>query len=80
MSGNTQPTILTQACPDCAGPIELTRGKRNGRKITRKASIRIAHRPTCPQWIRKCRQHGTHPDIAELVHEADEFTMTEWAA
>jgi hypothetical protein len=76
----TKPTILTKTCPDCGGPIEIARGKHDGSKIIRKAKIGIEHRSTCPQWLRKCRQHGAHPDVTELVHEADEFVMTEWAA
>ena len=80
MVASATPTILTKTCPDCGGLNELTRGERDGPKIIRKARIRIAHVPSCPQWLAKIRLHGGHPDITTLVHEADEFTLTEWAA
>jgi hypothetical protein len=73
-------TILTKTCPDCGGINELTRGKRNGPKIIRKARIRVEHRLSCPQWLVRVRLHGGHPEITELTHETDECKITERAA
>jgi hypothetical protein len=80
VSSATQPTIVTKACPDCGGPNELTRGKRDGPKIIHKARIRIEHRLPCPQWLQRVRQHGGHPEISILSHETPEFELMEWAA
>jgi|SoiMethySBSTD1v2_1073268.scaffolds.fasta_scaffold426572_2 hypothetical protein len=60
--------------------MELTRGKRRGSKIIRKARIRVAHRSTCPQWIAKVRLHGGHPDTHELIHDSADYVLSEWAA
>jgi hypothetical protein len=78
MVASATPTTVTKTCPDCGGVNELTRGKRDGPKIIRKAAIFVAHRPSCPMWLRKVQDHGGGIDV--LVHEADEFVLTEWVA
>jgi ssDNA-binding Zn-finger/Zn-ribbon topoisomerase 1 len=73
-------TILTKSCPDCGGRMELTRGKRSGPKIIRKARIHIEHRLTCPQWLRRVRDHGAYPETTELTHDTPQYVLTERAA
>jgi hypothetical protein len=73
-------TTKTTTCPNCGGPNELTTGERDEHgNITRKAIVRVTHRPACPQWQQRARQHGAHPDITELVHEDDQVKITETA-
>jgi hypothetical protein len=68
----------SKTCPDCGGDIEVIRGVQDGTTVIRKADVRIMYRPSCPQWQRRARQHGAHPDITELVHEDDQVRISEW--
>jgi hypothetical protein len=73
-------TTKIATCPSCGGRNEITTGERDEHgNVTRKAIVRVTHRPSCPQWIQRSRQHGAHPDITELVHESDQAKIIEVA-
>lgn len=72
--------MTAKTCPDCGGITEITRGERDkSGTVTRKATVRVTHQPSCPQWQQRVRRHGGHPDITELVHEDNQVKITEVA-